>query len=114
MSDSEKGAPDPLGKGAKPEKKFRAVFYIPNCRTLRVNKGKQIAELAKAADVNRSTIEKIEKLIGVTDVFARRIFNVLDEWHPALHLKADREITMTPSKIQNPLDPSAQKKRPGV
>lgn len=81
-------------------------------RTLRVNKGKQIAELAKAASVNRSTIEKIEALIGVTEVFARRIFNVLAQWWPSLHLKADVEITTEPRKIQSPLGPSAQKKSP--
>jgi len=114
MSDGEQGAPGLSGQGAKPNKPRRALFYIPNCRPLRVNRGKQIAELAQAADVNRSTIEKIEHLIGVTDVFAHRIFNVLNQWHPALNLKADVEITTTPRKIQSPLAPSAQKKSPGA
>ena len=112
MSDGQHGAPTPSGKGAEPSKPTRALFYIPNCRTLRVFRGKTIADLAAAAHVNRSTIEKVEHLIGVTDVFAHRIFNVLHEWHSALHLSVDVEITMVPQKIQSPLSPSAQRKSP--
>lgn len=58
-----------------------AHFLLPNCRTLRVGAGKTITDLAKASDVSRDTIAKIEKHHPVTEPIVHAIFNALNEWH---------------------------------
>lgn len=80
----------------------RAAYFLPNCAQLRVRSGKTIADLSSAAKVNPSTIRKMEKLIPVTEVFARRVFNVLEQWHPSLRLDANVEITTRNEKIPFP------------
>jgi hypothetical protein len=78
----------------------RAYFYVPNCRTLRVSAGKTKSDLARAADVDRNTVNKIEHLVGVTEETAHGVFNALKNWHPSKKLDAKVEITKTPRKIR--------------
>lgn len=89
-------------RGASKAAAPRAAYFLPNCAQLRVRVGKTIANLSKEADVNPSTIRKMEKLIPVTEVFARRVFNVLERWNPSLRLDANVEITTTNEKIPFP------------
>lgn len=56
-----------------------AEFLLPNCRALRVEFGKSITSLAKAADVSRDTIaRKIERGAPVTEPIANAVFNALN------------------------------------
>ncbi len=72
--------------------------------------GKTIADLAKEAAVNPSTIRKMEKLIPVTEVYARRVFNVLQTWNENRYLlDANREVTTTNKKIPFPSPVAAQR-----
>lgn len=87
----------------------RAAYFLPNCRALRVISGKTIANLSKDAEVNASTIRKMEKLVPVTEVFARRVFNVLQRWQPSLRLDPNVEITTSNKKIPFPSPVAVQR-----
>ena len=59
-----------------------ARYFVPNCQALRVRKGKNIADLARSADVSRDTIsKKIEKRQPVTEAVAHAVFNALNDWY---------------------------------
>lgn len=76
-----------------------------------MSRGKKIAELAKEADVNRSTIEKIEHLVGVSETYANRVFIVLKKWNSELDLDAKDQITTKAEKIESPFPISIQRGR---
>lgn len=54
---------------------------LPNCATLRVRAGKNIADLAQQSNISRDSIRKIESGRRVTPPVANAIFNVLNDWH---------------------------------
>jgi plasmid maintenance system antidote protein VapI len=58
-----------------------------------VQKGKNLADLARAADVSRDTISKrIEKRRPVTAAVAHAVFNALNDWHGGT---LDRSVEIT-------------------
>lgn len=102
--------PPQSGTNASKAAAPRAAYFLPNCRTLRVVSGKTIADLSSAADVNASTIRKMEKLIPVTEVYARRVFNVLQKWNENRYLlDPNREVTTSNKKISFPSPVAAQR-----
>lgn len=58
-----------------------AHFLLLNCKMLRVGAGKTISDLAKASNISRDTIRKIEKHLPVTEPIIYGVFNTLNNWH---------------------------------
>lgn len=74
-----------------------ATWYILRCKTLRESAGLRKNALARDADVDRATIDKIEKRHPVTRPTAFRVFNALNAKH-ATKLDSSKEITNTLAK----------------
>jgi len=74
-----------------------ATWYMLRCKTFREAAGLRKQQLAIAAKVDRSTIDKIEKRTPMTMPTIRRVFNVLNERH-GKQLHANKEIVNTLQK----------------
>ncbi len=68
-----------------------ATWYILRCKSLRESGGLRKQTLAKEANVDRATIDKIEKRMPVTKPTAFRVLNALQKHH-ATKLKPEKEI----------------------
>lgn len=74
-----------------------AVWLFLRCKTLRESAGLRIQQLAQEAKVDRATIVKIEKRLGVTKPLLFRVFNVLNKRHGE-KLNPDVELKNSPRK----------------
>lgn len=69
-----------------------AIYYVPNCETLRNHAGMTKTALAKAAGVSRDTISTIERKHPVTAPMANSVYNALAEKHKGI---GPREVEIT-------------------
>lgn len=76
----------------------RAGYYIHQCKTLRELAGLSINSLARKAEVDRSTVSKIEKKHPVTGAIAGRVFNALNEASKNT-LKFEIEVTTSATPV---------------
>lgn len=72
-----------------------AIYYLPDCETLRLHAGMTKAALAKVADVSRDTITAIEKKRPVTAAMVNSVYNALAERNEKV---GPREIVITTSQ----------------
>ena len=61
-----------------------ADYYFPRCRELRVHAHLSVNKLAAESSVDRSTIARIEKNQGVTELSAFKVLAPLKAHHPEI------------------------------